>query len=729
MSNWNKIPVTKQQIDDLCTVHIQNKIKNLFGQGLSETEQKSYIQILSSILLRRNVSSGNDILYYLEDDLRFQHSPFLFNSMEDAVERILQAKEEQEKVLIFGDKDVDGITSTAILHDQLKRMGIDVSWRLPIADDSYGLSIQAIDDFAKEEGTLIITVDCGISNFEEIKHANDLGIDVIITDHHNAPENLPDAIVVVDPKVPDSGYPFKDISGAAVAYKLVSALRFADTDFYNAEICILNIFEDTQNNCFNVDCLKIRNLTKVRELHEKIIPGKTSIYDLKLPYFLQGQLIYVWDSVSTKNLLRNIFGSGIEFNLNDLRNEITRVIPSLKTKAVSDLQNLSLIAKYIEEENTAINSLFNLYVTYCQKIISTKYPENIEAEQKDLQLVALAAIADIMPLQDENRIFVRNGINSIKKYRPRPGLLELFTRLKIDVEYITAKDLSWTLTPALNASGRLGKANISLQLLLSENPKEREQFAEQIYNFNETRKEMVSSTSYLIHDAAEASVKKYNNKLCLVIDERINKGLTGNFAGRLMQDFGVPAIAVTTCNDTYVGSMRSCRGMIATDFLDKFGDFFINHGGHNFAAGFSFEKNKLDAFLQKTAELLSSFNLEDENPDIFVDSEIPPQLLSPATFKLLDILEPFGCQNNDLIFKTSGVKIAEATIVGKKEPYSLKLLIDCGKYKFPAMFWNQAARLKKDIFVGESYDILYNISRNHFNRQTTSQFELLDIKK
>ncbi len=728
MKNWTKTPVTKKQIDELCNQHIQNKIRALFGKDLSETELKYYTQILTTILLRRNVNEQKDMLYYLEDDLRFQHNPFLFNSMEDAVERILQARDEKEKVLIFGDKDVDGITSTTILYDYLKKIGIDVSWRVPVNNDAYGLSIEAIDNFAAIEGSLIITVDCGISNIEEINHANELGIDVIVTDHHNAPELLPDAIVILDPKILDSGYPFSDISGAAVAYKLVSALRFANTDFYNAEICLFNISLDSENKCYNVDCLSIRNLTKVKELHEKIIPGKTSIYDLKLPYFLQGQLIYVWDAPQIKSILRDIFGSGIEFNLNDLKKDIVKMMPSLNTKKAEDLKELSLIAKYIEEENTAINSLFNLYVTYCKRIIAAKHSEDVTDEQKDLQLVAIAAIADIMPLQNENRIFVRKGIESIKKYKPRPGLLELFSKMRIDTESITAKDLSWSLTPALNAAGRLGEADVAAKLLISDNAQEREQLAQQVYDFNEKRKQMVSDTYYFIHNKSEESLHENQEKLCLIIDKQINKGLTGNFAGKLMQEFGIPSIAISECEDIYVGSMRTCRGVIATDFLNQFGDFFINHGGHNFAAGFSFEKSKLEAFKQKIKEIVSKLELEEENSNISIDAEIPPQLLSPSTFRLLDIMEPFGSQNTELIVKSSGVRIAEATIVGKKEPFSLKLLIDCGKYKFPAIFWNEAQRLNRDIFIGESYDILYNMSRNHFNRMTSSQFELIDIK-
>ena len=180
--------------------------------------------------------------------------------------------------LIFGDSDTDGVTSTAILYGYLKKRGMDVSWRVPVGNEPYGLSIQAVDDFAKEEGTLIITVDCGISNFNEVRHASDLGIDVIITDHHNPQEEVPEAIVIIDPKLPDSLYPFKDISGAAVAYKLVSALRFSHTDFYNSEITILEVSDqDDGDGSFTVECVKIKNLVKEKELSEKLIPGRTTM--------------------------------------------------------------------------------------------------------------------------------------------------------------------------------------------------------------------------------------------------------------------------------------------------------------------------------------------------------------------------------------------------------------------------------------------------------------------
>ena len=137
MNNWIKTAVSKQQIEPLCKKY-----------GIDS--------LLASIFVRRGITTGKDILYYLESDLRFQHNPFLFNSMEDAVERINQAEEEGEKVLIFGDRDVDGITSTTILYDYLKARKVDVKCRVPLESDAYGLSKKAIDEFAAEQGTLTL---------------------------------------------------------------------------------------------------------------------------------------------------------------------------------------------------------------------------------------------------------------------------------------------------------------------------------------------------------------------------------------------------------------------------------------------------------------------------------------------------------------------------------------------------------------------------------------------
>ena len=708
MTNWTKKNVTKADIEPLCNTYQIDKI-------------------LASIFVRRGITQGSDILYYLEKDLRFQHEPFLLPNMEDAVERILQAEEEGEKILIFGDSDTDGVTSTSILYDYLKGRGIDVSWRIPIGDDPYGLSSDAVNKFYEAGGSLIITVDCGISNYEEVDLANSLGIDVIITDHHNPQKTIPAASVIVNPKLEESEYPFKEISGAAVAYKLVSALRFAHTDFYNSEITIIEINEGENNEAL-IDCVKIKNLVKVKELHERIIPGRTSIYDTKLLNFLSGQVLYAWDAQSAKRAFQNLFGSGIDFMLNDLRSEIATCIPAVQNKTSVQLAKLSSIAKYFQNQNGVLESLYNLYVTYCKKVIAAKHPDFIKAESRDLQLVGVAALADIMPMKNENRIFVNQCILAIKKSGPREGLRELFAKFKLIPDMISSVDLSWNIIPAINAAGRLGKPDVALKLLLAENPREREALAEEIFAMNEERKLLVQNASFKVHNDAQKSVSEHSNKFCVVVSEEIQPGLTGLFAAKLMSDFGVPSFAITFSQDICIGSVRSKRGFIVTRFLDDMGDFFLNHGGHNYAAGFSFNKEKLPDFISYLKEASKNVELSEEDEAVEIDAEIPPSYLAPEVFKLIDTFEPYGNENSELIFMTKSAKLCDAMIVGKKEPLHLKLTFDCGKYKFPAMFWGQGERLKKDIAVGDSYDILYTLSRNYFNGTVTNQLMIKELK-
>lgn len=705
--------------------------KNVSIDVVKQLHEKFNLSKLeASILARRNITSGNSLLYYLEDDLRFSHIPFLLKNMEDAVERILAAKEEGEKVLIFGDRDVDGITSTAILYSYFKSQGMDISYRLPVGEDAYGLSIAAIDDFAKNYGSLIITVDCGISNIKEIDYANSLGIDVIVTDHHNPPEVLPNALTIIDPKISDSGYPFKDISGAAVAYKLVSALRFSKYDIYNQEFCLLNVVK-TEGNTYIIQCIKIRNLVKIAELTQEITEFPISINSTSLPEFLKGQIILTWNVNSTKESLQEIFGTRIDFNLIDLQSEISKEIPFVAGKTIDQLNKCSKISKYTDYETTDLEALHNLFITYIEKINSKKFPKDAVDSSNDLQLVTLAALADIMPMQNENRIFVKSGIHSINKGKTRYGIAELLARLNLVGKPLNSTDISWKLIPVLNAAGRLGQSNLALELLISEDATERERLAEKIIELNEQRKRFVEEAEFSTIQQAQESLQIYDNKICLVADEKINKGITGILATKMVQKFQVPSIAITFTEDKSVaaGSMRSCRNCVATKLLDNFGDFFINHGGHDYAAGFSFDSAKLEIFKAKLKELSKDIILSDEGDEIIVDAELPTEYINPDLLPLVEKFEPFGEENRDLVFVSKSLKIQDAKIMGKTEPYHLKITFDCGKYKFPAIFWKEGERLNRDFKIGDKVDVLYTIGKNVFNGNITPQMIIIDIEK
>ena len=383
--------------------------------------------LTASILARRNITSGPDIQYFLEDDLRYLHSPFLLSGMEDAVDRILAARDEGEKVLIFGDRDVDGITSTTILYRCLKDMGMDVSWRIPSGEDTYGLSLKAVEEFSAAYGTLIITVDCGISNNVEIDRAVELGIDVIITDHHNPPENLPNATIIVDPKLPGDEYPFPYISGCAVAFKLATALRFAQNELYKQELCLLDV--RPVNDAYTIDCVKMVNMTERARLTETITPGMIQIEDTRLLQFLRGQQILVWDAELQKKQLTKVFGTGVEFNMMDIRPEISTVIPSVQNASLLRVKEMSKILRYREGFQSEMDGFCNIFITYIQK--KTSDSQINKTIQEDLQLVMLAALADIMPLHNENRILVRQGIAALNRGEVIPGLRELLARLNM----------------------------------------------------------------------------------------------------------------------------------------------------------------------------------------------------------------------------------------------------------------------------------------------------------
>lgn len=707
MSEWFKKQISKTQVE-------------------SVSKKYSLDPITASIMVRRGITSGRDILYYIEDDLRFQHSPFMFAAMEDAVDRILDAKEENEKVLIFGDRDVDGVTSTTVLYDCLSSMGIDVSYKLPGGDDAYGLSIQAVEEFAANYGSLIITVDCGISNNAEIAKAAELGLDVIVVDHHNAPETLPSPAIIIDPKTENSGYPFPDISGCAVVYKLVSAIRFSQSNWYKQDVTLLNV--NKENSA--VECVKVRNLVPVSRLTQTIDQNTASLSDTNLPSYLQGQLLLAWDAKSLSQDLQSLFGDGAQFNLVDIREEAAKLFPKFASMTLTQLKGMSKMAKYGDHEPTEIGGFYNIFVTWVQKSLAKDFPSFAQAEEKDLQLVALAALADIMPMKNENRIFVKNGLKSINSGRIRPGLRELMAELNLTGKRINSIDLSWVVVAHLNAAGRLGQPELAAKLFITDSQNERLETAKQIIELNAERKQLCVDAWNYAGIQAKASIPLHSNKLCVVIDERINRGVSGILAGRLVSTYNVPAMAVTIVDGIAIGSMRSCRDYDVTQFLNKMDDLFINHGGHNFAAGFSFKRERLAEFEERIKTLSSEIKLGDtKDTGGDIDAEIPAQYLTPALLDISDRFEPYGEENPQLLFMAKNIRVASGQRMGKGEKMHLKITVDCGKYKWPCIFWNEGERLGRDFNVGDRVDFIFRVERNVFNRIETPQINLVDIKK
>jgi single-stranded-DNA-specific exonuclease len=189
------------------------------------SEELKCPKMMAELLLRRGLSDSGAIGAYFSPQLTDQFDPFLFPDMEKAVQRILDAIERKEKITIYGDYDVDGTTATTLLYLGLKRLGAVIDFYIPHRMiDGYGLSLGSLDQIRDNGTNLIVSVDCGVNALEEIRAINAMGMEIIITDHHNPKEELPPALAIINPKLPGCPYPFPHLAGVGVAYKLLMAL-------------------------------------------------------------------------------------------------------------------------------------------------------------------------------------------------------------------------------------------------------------------------------------------------------------------------------------------------------------------------------------------------------------------------------------------------------------------------------------------------------------------------
>lgn len=201
-------------------------LKEFDKERVLEISKKFKISPLTAIILyNRGIRNDDEIEKFLSKDLSVMYDPFLMCDMDKAVGRILAAKDGGEKITIYGDYDVDGITAIAILYKHLSEMGISVDYYIPDRmQEGYGVNRDALDKIKAAGTALIITVDTGITAVEECEYAREIGLDVIVTDHHECKEIIPDVYAAIDPKRKDCGYPFKSLAGVGVVFKLIQAL-------------------------------------------------------------------------------------------------------------------------------------------------------------------------------------------------------------------------------------------------------------------------------------------------------------------------------------------------------------------------------------------------------------------------------------------------------------------------------------------------------------------------
>ncbi|MDR0399594.1 MAG: single-stranded-DNA-specific exonuclease RecJ [Treponema sp.] len=708
--------------------------RDIAGELVKNLDAKYHCgPITASILGRRGLTSGEAIQYFLEHDPRYLRNPFELPGMEDAVSRILNAREEGERVLVFGDKDVDGITSTVLVYDCLAALGLDVDWRIfqGKAGEPFGLSLRVVEEFAANAGTLIITVDCGVYSVQEIRRANELGVDVIVTDHHNppgnSPEDLPPAYAIVNPKIApaeqNTGYAFRELAGCGVAFKLVCALRFAvKSSFYDQDIALLNV--RPLNDAWIVEGVKLRNLAVTGKLTETIVPGMVRITDTRLPSFLEGQQILAWDVPLQSKILGRIFGAGVEISMLDMAPEIGKEIPRSHGQSLLRLREESRLARYSPGEITELDVFLNLFISFVRKREKLWTPEDAEG----LQLASLGTIADIVPLLDENRIIVKGGIESIR-VKPRPGIAELLFKLGLAGTRFGSKELSWQLCPVLNAADRMGKPEIAVHLMLEKDPAVRDRLAAELIGLNEERKKLGEDSWNIVEPMALAGLEGFNGRLALAFGENINRGITGIMGNRMVKRFNVPALVVSFEGEIASGSFRSIKGYDLRPLLEQCADLFMDWGGHNYAAGFSMERGRWEEFLERLKTLSAAMEFSSPEENIQVDAELPPRYLTAEIIDIVELFEPYGEENRPLTFMTRNARISDIGLMGKNGARHVKLTLDIGSYRWPAVYWQAADKVPGEFDLHDSVDLVFTMTRNWFNGEGKPQLVITDMRR
>lgn len=541
-------------------------------------------EILAKLLFLREIKTFSQAKYFFRPTIESLHNPFLMHGMESAAKRVILALTENQPICIYGDYDVDGTCSTALLYMFLKKLGANVDFYIPRRlNEGYGLSIDGIDAIKElNNAKLLITVDCGITAIEETEYANKLGMDVIICDHHQPKDELPNALAVLDPLKPQCQYPFNYLSGAGVAFKLAQGIS------------------------------------------EKI--GRR---DLPLKY---------------------------------------------------------------------------------------------------LDLVALAGAADIVPLMDENRILVKEGLDQINE-NPRPGIRALIESSSLQPGNLNSGQIVFTLAPRINAVGRLGDAKRAVELLITESIDDARTLAKVLETENYERRKIDVDTFDNALQLVENSID-FDNELAIVLhQEEWHPGVIGIVASRLVEKYYRPTIMLTTIDGIAKGSARSITNFNIYDALQKCEDMLIHFGGHQAAAGLAVELDKLKEFKDKFNQIVrESIKEEDLLPEVTIDAKIKLSEITPKFLRILDQFSPFGPENMRPVFLTEGVEVSNTPrLVGNNH------LVACFKQNgndkiFDSIGFNMREYLDLLLDKKLKVDIVYTIDKMVRDGRAYPQLRLKDIR-
>ncbi len=549
--------------------------------------------LIAQLLLGRGVVDAPGALAFFDTKLAGLHDPETLPGVVEAADRIVAAVRAGRKIFIYGDYDVDGVCGTSILWACLKLAGArDVEYYIPHrVEEGYGVNAEAVRRLAVEhKAELIITVDCGISAVSEARLARQLGVELIVTDHHTLGPELPDAAVVVHPRLPGSLYPFGDLCGCGVAFKLA------------------------------------------------------------------------WQICKT-------FGDG------------KKASPHLRDFLV-----------------------------------------------KSIGLVAMATVADVMPIHGENRLLVRHGLAGLIG-SPSHGLKALMDVAGcLGKKGLSTGTVGFKLAPRINAAGRLERAMLAVEMLTTDDQGRAEDLARQLDACNKQRQEVEREIVEQAHEMIAAQGGISGRGAIVIGDEAWHPGVIGIVASRLVETYHRPAIVVALGAEHGQGSARSVAGFNLFEAIRACSAGLLGFGGHAMAAGLKIPRGHFDEFAALfDGHCRSALTPEQLQKALNIDAEIPLGALTLGVVEAIEALEPFGIGNPRPVLAASRVRVVgEPNFVGDRKQH-VQVRFAQGDVAFRAIAFNMAER-GKALKPGLLCSVAFHPSINEWNGRREVQLELRDFR-
>ena len=714
----------------------------LDGREVRALAEKHNIDLLTaSILTRRNIVDSGEIAFFLENDERFLHNPYLFPDMEKAVERVMSAAEEQEKVIVFGDRDVDGVTATVLMVETLRSAGIEPEWYVPVGNDDYGLNTDVLRAKAQDDFTLVITVDCGISDFKEIELARSLGMDVLVFDHHVPRDgDLPPAYALVNPKIsPENGnretiYPFEGLCAAAVVSKFQWALTLAGSALGNSEFIILIAYTNNDGS-ITAEAALIKNLLEIKRL--KVSSDSTPGAKEEMLNFISSFPIFSYDRNIQDALFSDFFGTAYKIEYQDTADDIRKMFPGFGKKPLEELEKSSRLAKYFPGDRGKLSVLKNLVITILYRSVNSEF----DTWRSGLDLVALGTLGDLMPLRNENRILVKLGMarlnasDSIKARRK--SLRELLVIKNLVYNTVGTTEAAWQICPMINAAGRMGKADIAVKLMLEENPERIIYYAKELENLNKQRRSLGEKFWNKLYPEAAASKELFDGKMIIVHDNKVPRGITGILASRLNKVFGLPSAVIAVNGSSATGSVRSSKNFNVLEWLSSINDIFEDFGGHKQAGGFRLNPEKIKDLEKQTKNwLYSRKSTPAESGKLTIDAELALESFNnigsneyrELIKNLVNNFEPYGEGFPQLVFLTNGADVKDVSLVGKPDNNHLKMKISICGSDWNALWWNGAEHYNSKIRENSKVNLVYRIDRDSWRGDEKLRITVLEAE-